>query len=126
RPHAAISAFMFGACADPTIWSRSVFSMTIVSTFVTGAGLAARDPQPVWSTAAACGAAPAEPAKPASNIAIAQTVVLMEMPCPPSPLGPHISSTGCGATMERAADDGRATTRGGLHAPVHHRHRRPP
>src|SRR6185437_16024896 len=44
----------------------------------------------------------------------------------PSPLGPHISSTGCGATMERAADDGRATTRGGLHAPVHHRHRRPP
>jgi hypothetical protein len=60
--------------------------MTIVSTFVTGTGLAASDPQPVWSTAAACGAAPAEPEKQATYIAIAQTAVFMEMPYPPSPL----------------------------------------
>src|SRR5690349_3082035 len=78
---------MFGACAEPTIWSRSVFSMTIVSTLVTGTGLAAGDPQPVGPTAAARGAAPAEPAKQASNIAIAQTVVFMECPIPePTPV----------------------------------------
>src|SRR6185437_1658561 len=69
---------MFGAWDDPTIWSRSVFSMTIVSTFVTGTGLAASEPQPVWPTAADGVAAPAEPDRQASNIAIAQTAVFME------------------------------------------------
>src|SRR5438128_4402239 len=77
---------MFGSCAEPTIWSRSVFSTTIVSTFVTATGLAASDPQPVWSTTARDGAAPAEPERQASNIAIAQTVVLMECPIAEPPL----------------------------------------
>ena len=48
-PQLCASAFGFGASGEPTIEAASVFSSTIVSTFVTGAGVAVAVPQAACS-----------------------------------------------------------------------------
>src|SRR6185312_8560001 len=111
-------AFMFGAWGEPTIESRSVFSTMIVSTFVTGAGLADSEPHPVWSTAAGAAAAPAEPENQASNIAIAQTVVFMACPGPsPARVRGICSTPPAALPWSAAAACGRRHSHAEVHMP---------